>query len=285
MPNLVVPFTKMNGAGNDFLVLDNRFLYFSDEELVALAQHYCPRRTGVGADGLLALNAPAEEGADYRMRYVNADGSWARMCGNGARCLARFARDAGIEGQNGRLTFDADAGRYEAAVPDNPEANVRLYVPPPRDLGTRTLADGTEVAYAWTGTEHAVVFVDDLNAVDVDARGTAIRQDPAFAPAGANANFVEVNERWARAKRAYLRVRTFEKGVEAETLACGTGALAAAVMAWHTRRVQATWIDVQMPGGTLQVQFQPGFQDLTLSGPADTVYQGTLDVDVASLTR
>ncbi|MEM6784481.1 MAG: diaminopimelate epimerase, partial [Bacteroidota bacterium] len=120
MPNLVVPFTKMSGAGNDFVVLDNRFLFFSDDELVALAQRYCPRRAGVGADGLLALNAPETDGADFRMRYVNADGSWARMCGNGARCLARFARHAGIgEGEGtATLTFDSDAGRYTAAVPE-----------------------------------------------------------------------------------------------------------------------------------------------------------------------
>ncbi|MEL6703432.1 MAG: diaminopimelate epimerase [Bacteroidota bacterium] len=293
MPNLVAPFTKMNGAGNDFVVLDNRFLFFSDDELVALAQRYCPRRTGVGADGLLALNAPDEEGADYHMRYVNADGSWARMCGNGARCLARFARSAGIgEGEGtATLTFDSDAGRYTAAVPERVDAAVRLHVPPPRDYGPRTLADGTEVVYVWTGTDHAIVFVDDLDAVDVVTRGAAIRRDPAFAPAGANANFVEVSEKTARAKVGNVRVRTFEKGVEGETLACGTGALAAAVASHLTRRVQATWINVVMPGGKLQVTFQrggtsehSGIQDLTLSGPAETVYQGTLDVDVPTLT-
>ncbi|MEO0857436.1 MAG: diaminopimelate epimerase [Bacteroidota bacterium] len=294
MPNLVVPFTKMNGAGNDFVVLDNRFLFFSDDELVALAQRYCPRRTGVGADGLLALNAPDEEGADYHMRYVNADGSWARMCGNGARCLARFARSAGIgEGEGtATLTFDSDAGRYTAAVPERVDAAVRLHVPPPRDYGRRTLADGTEVVYVWTGTDHAVVFVDDLGAVDIATLGAMIRRDPAFAPAGANANFVEVSEKTARAKVGNVRVRTFEKGVEGETLACGTGALAAAVASHLTRRVQATWINVAMPGGTLQVTFQrggasehSGIRDLTLSGPAETVYQGTLDVDVSSLGK
>ncbi|MEM6783794.1 MAG: diaminopimelate epimerase, partial [Bacteroidota bacterium] len=188
------------------------------------------------------------------------------------------------------LTFDADPRRYPAAVPERVDADVRLHVPAPRDYGMRTLADGTEVPYVWTGTDHAVVFVDDLDAVDVATRGAAIRHDPAFAPAGANANFVEIDPKWARAKVGNVRVRTFEKGVEGETLACGTGALAAAVASHLGRRVQATWINVAMPGGKLQVTFErgeasehAGIRDLTLSGPAETVYQGTLDVDVATL--
>src|SRR5690606_7040767 len=124
-----VPFTKMHGAGNDFIVLDNRFMHFSAAELAALAQRFCPRRFGVGADGLLALSPSDEPGIDFRMEYVNPDGSRAGMCGNGARCLARFARSAGLEAEP--LTFRADAGVYRASVPPEPEAPVRLFVPPP----------------------------------------------------------------------------------------------------------------------------------------------------------
>lgn len=285
---LVVEFTKMHGAGNDFIVVDNRFFHFSDAELARLAATWCPRRTGIGADGVLALAPPAEDGHDYRMRYVNADGSRARMCGNGARCLARFAYASGIERE--LLTFESDAGVYRAAI--RGEDAVRLHVPPPRDYRPDEPLDGRDpdaepVHYVWTGTEHAVCFVDDVDAVDVAARGAAIRNDPRFAPAGANANFVSVQAADDDASAAdtdappRLRVRTFEKGVEAETQACGTGALAAAVVARHQARVTGAEVDVAMPGGTLRVglrmEADQAVTDLYLEGPAVKVYRGTID--------
>ncbi|MFN3595732.1 MAG: diaminopimelate epimerase [Rubricoccaceae bacterium] len=297
---LVVPFTKMNGAGNDFVVLDNRFLAFSDAELAALARRVCPRRTGVGADGLLALEAPAADappGAHFRMRYYNADGSRATMCGNGARCLARFARRAGLEAQP--LVFDTDGGRYRADVPADPEAPVRLYVPPPRDFAPTGLRDAPVprggVYRIWTGTEHAVVFTADCEAEDVGAVGGRIRWDGAFRPAGANVDFVQVVEA-GNGGAAHLLARTFEKGVEAETLACGTGALAAALAARLAGRIRADVVEVEMPGGTLRVAFQlrapeppaagqgaagqgaaEAVTALTLEGPAVFVYEGTLE--------
>ncbi len=297
---LVVPFTKMNGAGNDFVVLDNRFLRFSDDELAALAARVCPRRVGVGADGLLALDDPDDAGADFRMRYRNADGSLATMCGNGARCLARFAARAGLGRQTPDgsvlVTFDTDGGRYAARVmADGRGASgaVRLDVPAP---GEPADVDGFEDVLAldgqdaplvriWTGTEHVVAFVSDVAAVDLERAGPLVRHDDRFAPAGTNLNVVHVTSPGAATKPvsepARIAVRTFEKGVEGETLACGTGALAAALAAYHTGRIAESVVEVQMPGGDLVVTFRPGFSgvsQLTLEGPAETVYEGTLEM-------
>ncbi len=279
---LIVPFTKMNGAGNDFIVIDNRFFHLADEELSGLAVRYCPRRTGIGADGILAMNNPTEEGAHFRMRYFNADGSLGTMCGNGARCLARFAGLGGIDANP--LVFDTDGGRLRADLLDDDLGSVRLHVPPPKGFGEVRLKDAkvNGPTYGiWTGTEHTVRFVDDVRKASVDPEGSAIRADAALAPAGANVNFVEVVD----ADAGHIRARTFEKGVEGETLACGTGALASAVASRLAGRINADDIAVEMPGGTLRVGLSLAngaataeeIQNFTLEGPAEVVYVGTLE--------
>ncbi|WP_166974710.1 diaminopimelate epimerase [Rhodocaloribacter litoris] len=279
---LIVEFTKMSGAGNDFIVIDNRFFNFHPDELAALARRWCRRRTGIGADGLLALEAPAPEGDDFFMRYLNADGSPA-MCGNGARCLARFARMAGIDREE--LVFGTVSGRYRARVPADPEAPVRLFMPPfeayhPDRLGA---GEGGPADYIWTGTHHAVCRVPSVATVPVTERGAAIRHAAAFAPDGTNVNFVEVVEAGGETP-ARLRVRTFEKGVEAETLACGTGATAAALVARLRGWVAAGVVEVRMPGGVLTVGWNgPGMDGLYLEGPAVVVYRGTFEVDPRTL--
>lgn len=278
---LVVPFTKMNGAGNDFIVIDNRFFHLTDGELSGMAVRYCPRRTGIGADGVLAMNVPTEAGAHFRMRYVNADGSLGTMCGNGARCLARFAAAGGIDAIP--LVFDTDGGRCTADLLDDSLGSVRLHVPPPKAFGEVALQDADVEGPTYgicAGTEHVVRFVEDVATAPVRSEGPAIRSDTALAPAGANVNFVEVVD----ANTAHIRARTFEKGVEGETLACGTGAVASALVSRLTGRVNADDIAVEMPGGTLRVGFSLAdgaitaeeIQDLTLEGPAEVVYQGTL---------
>lgn len=276
MRRLVVEFTKMSGAGNDFIVIDNRFYHFSGAELRELALRWAPRRTGIGADGLLALESASSEGVDFRMRYLNADGSVGTMCGNGARCLARYARSAGLESQP--LVFDTDAGRYEAYVEADPASDVRLVLGPYADFGERRLAaiDGLpdEAHYVWTGTEHVVVFVPDVDRAPVAETGPRLRADPALSATGANVNYVEVMD------PATLRVRTFEKGVEAETLACGTGATASAITACLTGRVAPGRVAVRMPGGTLVVDIQgdPRHPDrLVLEGPAEVVFRGSFE--------
>ena len=288
---LVVEFTKMNGAGNDFVVLDNRFYAFTPAELGRLAARLCRRTESVGADGLLALDAGAD-GAAFRMHYHNADGSRATMCGNGARCLARFAADAGL-GAGGRLVFDTDAGRHTADVPAGDDVPVRLHVPAPRDLHPVALPDvgglGPDATFVWTGTEHAVLFADDARAVPLAEAGPVWRRADVLGPAGANANVVEVLSDGTTGP-ARLRVRTFEKGVEAETKACGTGALAAAVVARVLGRVASVPVAVEMPGGTLTVAFAwpvgapvEDVTGLTLEGPAEVTFRGTVELATADI--
>lgn len=269
-----VQFTKMQGTGNDFLVVDNRALSFPREELARFATRWCARRFGVGADGLLALDDPVSSSADYRMHYVNADGSWATMCGNGARCLARFAVQNGISGPE--LVFDTDAGLYRAVVLE--EGDVRLFVPDVTDIRLdvdveRGLPDGIDtIHFANAGTEHLVAFVNDPTSVPVETWGKELRRDPAFAPEGANVNFV------GREGLEELRVRTYEKGVEAETLSCGTGVLAVATVARRCGLVDQTPIAVRARGGTLRTGTAPTArgEETYLEGPAVTVYRGAV---------
>lgn len=324
---LVVEFTKMQGAGNDFLVLDNRFFHFSREELSAIAHRFCTRRFGIGADGLLALG-PSDE-ADFSMIYVNADGSAATMCGNGARCLALFAVRSGIGGPD--VSFTTDAGRYHARVmppaPDAADSNessteadsagerVRLFVPDPKRwkpdvVLDRPLPEGLDtVHYIWTGTHHVVGFVEAVDSAPLETWGPRIRHDPAMRPEGTNLNLVEVLAREGGRIRS-IRVRTFEKGVEAETLACGTGVLASAVTAarqpQHTgaqeevaapsnpEGVRVTGIDELADAGPIHVVSRGGpmtvgraplgdrTDHLYLEGPVASVFRGTFEWDARS---
>ena len=283
---LVLEFTKMNGTGNDFIVLDNRFYYFSGEELSDLAKRLCPRRTGIGADGLLAFQPADDEAHHYRMKYYNADGSLGTMCGNGARCLARFARQAGL--LESHLRFESDAGVYEAELAPDPSTAVRLYVQPPQrlqlgiDLEGEIPVEMGPVHFIWTGTEHVVCFVEDVDVASVEKWGPLLRENPALASAGANANFVQVVEAGDAETPAILRVRTYEKGVEAETLACGTGAMASAVVA-NTVAGTGSIAEVRMQGGVLGVGFNgsgSNVLDLYLEGEVETVYRGTTEVSV-----
>ncbi|PEN05090.1 diaminopimelate epimerase [Longimonas halophila] len=297
MPDLIVSFTKMEGAENDFIVVDNRFFHFSDAELQALARRWCPRRRGVGADGVLALHPPesasaqgdAEDRAstapvpDFRMRYVNADGSMATMCGNGARCLARFAANAGLgspQQDRTRLTFSTDAGRYTADVPNDPNAPVRLWVPEPsRYTAHVTLQTADSAGFdwhqVWSGTEHIVAFADAtdaLNEAPLETLAPPLRHDDAFAPEGTNVNLAAVIDAHT------ARMRTYEKGVEAETAACGTGVLAVAAAALQQETLTPP-ITIHTSGGTFQVG--PASDDKApapwhLDGPARAVYEGTL---------
>jgi diaminopimelate epimerase len=271
-----VEFTKMTGAGNDFIVIDNRIYRFPVDALADLARRFCPRRTGVGADGLLALEAAEGPDTHFRMRYHNADGSVGTMCGNGARCLARYAFRSGI--RHRPLRFVTDAGVYEADVPDDAAAPVRLHLPAPR--GYRMLERGLHPDlpdgghFIWTGTEHVVVFVPSVDGAPVETAGPELRAAREISGTGANVDFVEV------AGPGELRVRTWEKGVEGETLACGTGATAAAVVACLSGRIPAGRVRVRMAGGELAVGVEgdPTEPDrLYLEGPAETVFRGTLE--------
>ena len=264
-------FTKMNGAGNDFVLLDNRAgqLALSREQIARL----CDRHRGVGADGVLILE-PAADGADFRMRYYNADGGEAEMCGNGARCFARFAdRTAG---PRQKITFETPAGVIGAELRDE---LVTLQMSQPNDLrlGLDISLGGKNfrVHYIDSGVPHVVMPVARIDQVDVRSLGAPLRQHAMFAPRGANVNFIE-----QRGPHT-IAIRTYERGVEDETLACGTGVVASAIIFAATENLSGP-IDVLVRGGdTLQVDFARDgheFSNVTLTGPADFVFDGEIEI-------
>ena len=264
-----IPFWKMHGAANDFILVDDRDLTFPADDAIWLAD-IAARRTGVGCEGIILIQS--SEKADFRMRFFNPDGNEVEMCGNGARCIARLAHDIGIVPQ--RMTIDTLAGILEAnALGDQ----VQLQLTTPSDWrNDRSLrCEQGELAYGFvnTGVPHVVVPVEDLDRCDVMGLGRAIRNHEDFAPAGTNVNFIQ------RSGDQSLRVRTYERGVEAETLACGTGIVASALIA--TRRGLVTPpVHVSVAGGDLSVDFQltdTGAETVTLLGPAVYAFKGELE--------
>lgn len=264
-----IPFWKMHGASNDFILVDDRAGQFPAKDrnwIASLGQ----RRTGVGSEGLILIQSAAE--ADFRMRFFNPDGSEVEMCGNGARCVARLAHEIGAAPR--RMRIDTAAGRLEADVDGE---RVRLHMTPPVDWRMdRTLqVERQTLRYGFvnSGVPHVVIEVPDLDACAVVPLGRAIRHHADFAPAGTNANFISITGAQA------LRIRTYERGVEDETLACGTGIVAAALVAARQGRVQAPVAVRPASGDLLTVDFKvttDGAQDVILEGPAVHVFQGEL---------
>ena len=264
-------FTKMNGAGNDFVLLDNRGgdIRLEPKQISRI----CDRHRGVGADGILLLEKAAN-GADFRMRYYNADGGEAEMCGNGARCFARFVDR--VAGAREKITFETPAGVIGARLHGD---LVTLTMSDPVDmrLNMPLQIDGEDavVHYINTGVPHVVVPVSRVDVVHVVTQGAAIRRHEKFSPAGANANFME--KRGANK----IAIRTYERGVENETLACGTGVVASALIFAATENVDGP-IGVLVRGGNeLTVGFTKHgdhFHEVTLTGPADFVFEGTIEV-------
>ena len=265
-----IPFFKMSGSGNDFIIIDNREAVVPEDLLHQLVVGACRRKLSVGADGLMLIE-PSDT-VDFRWRFFNADGSLPDMCGNGARCAARFAYIHGIAGR--QMAFDTLAGTIEAAVGDN---GVKIRMTAPRDLkpGIRLDLDGTTVVAGSvnTGVPHVVTVVEDIEAIDVFETGRLIRYHPDFAPDGTNANFV------ADGPNGSLFIRTYERGVEDETLACGTGNVAAALILAHDRGLHSPVTLTTRSGGKLTVHFDTRgdrFTDVFLEGDARVIYNGDL---------
>lgn len=260
---MTIPFWKMHGAGNDFILVDDRALAFPAADTAFIAR-LCHRRRGIGSEGLLLIQPSAT--ADFRMRFFNPDGSAADLCGNGARCIARLAYEIGAAPADMRIETDAGPVRAEILSP-----LVRLHLPPPKDwrLNLSLVWNNAEISlhFVNSGVPHAVVVVEDLSAVDVAALGACIRRHALFAPAGSNADFVQI------AGPDSLAIRTYERGVEAETLACGTGIVAAALVAEKLGLVRGPVNVVTAGGDLLEVSLAP----LTLTGPAEHVFQGAVD--------
>lgn len=275
---MLLRFFKMNGAGNDFIIVDNRDLSLTKELDGDTIAALCDRHRGIGADGLLAVE-PAQKGADFRFRYYNADGGEAEMCGNGARCFGRFTAHLG-EIVLKKVTFETIAGTLAAEMVGE---DVRIAMSEPKDLKLNTEAkvpglDAT-LHFVNTGVPHVVAFLESAEALDnfdVYNNGQAIRNHTAFAPAGTNANFAAV------LAPNHISIRTYERGVEDETLACGTGMVASALV-HHLLTGAPSPIKVDVEGGdTLEIGFEKtgdqSFKNVTLTGPADFVYEGEIDI-------
>ena len=264
-----IPFYKMVGAGNDFVVIDNRQGVVGGSKS-KLAAQVCDRHRSVGADGLLLLERSNR--AQFKMVYYNSDGSEASMCGNGARCIARFAQIKGVIKDRGR--FETRAGIYGAEL--DPK-KVELSMPPviKHSLNIKVKALGKNLTAHWmdTGVPHAVVMVKNVAAVNLQEMGRALRFHKAFGPAGSNVDFVE------RSSSSKIIMRTYERGVEGETLACGTGAVASACVSALVLGTKAPVSVKTQSGLDLVVSFKrigSMFDAVTLTGEARAICEGVI---------
>ncbi len=263
-----IDFTKMAATGNDFIVIDARKLGFN-AMLPALAKRLCCRRTGIGADGLLVVER--SKTADFKMRIFNPDGSEPDMCGNGSRCIAFYAKQQGI-GQ-ASMSIETKAGLLSARVSGD---KVRINMTDPKginlDIKLRLKDKAYKLHYINTGVPHAVCFVDKLDSIDLDCFGKGIRYHNMFMPEGVNVNIVKSGN------SSSLSIRTYERGVEAETLACGTGAAASALISSCLKKFKSP-VHVRAKGGNLTIYFKReknSFYDVFLEGQAKTVFTGRI---------
>ena len=268
-----ISFFKMSGSGNDFIIIDNRNGVVDIDDLPGFIRKVCRRKMSVGADGFILIE-PSDK-ADFKWRFYNSDGSKAEMCGNGARCAARFAFVNGIAGQT--MSFETDAGIIKGQVADD---RAKVKMPDPVDLRldyTIALKTGPEkVSSVNTGVPHVVIMKDTVEDIDVFGLGREIRYHEAFAPAGTNVNFI------CRQGQGKLAIRTYERGVEDETLACGTGSIAGALIA----SCRTSWPSpinlVTRSEESLTIYFsrtEGVFNDIYLEGDARIIYTGKLAED------
>lgn len=258
-------FFKYQGTGNDFVILDNREGQYND--LTTEQIHFlCDRRFGIGADGLMMLNTKA--GYDFEMIYYNADGRPSSMCGNGGRCLVKFAWQQGI--RKTMYHFIASDGEHDAEIDEDGTVSLKM-------KNVDTIKDYHGDFVLDTGSPHYVKMVTDVKSLDVFKKGVEIRYSPHFAVEGINVNFVE------QKKEDEIIVRTYERGVENETYSCGTGVTASALVCYHNER-GFNDVTVQTKGGKLTVEFDriddDRFENIWLCGPAELVYEGHIEIEV-----
>jgi diaminopimelate epimerase len=253
-------FYKYEGTGNDFIILDNRTSHYeglSELEIKSL----CDRRFGIGADGLMMLCL--EQGYDFRMKYYNADGKEGSMCGNGGRCLVQFAFDMGIKKDT--YHFIAVDGPHDAVIKTNGLIGLKM-----QDVNSIQM--NNEDVILNTGSPHFIRFVDNLDSFDVFTEGRSIRNNNSYKIDGINVNFVEK-------QKGSIKLRTYERGVEDETLSCGTGATAAAIA--YATQLGMNKVPIQVQGGLLEVEFnrisENECNEIWLTGPAKYVFSGTID--------
>jgi len=257
-----IPFFKYQGTGNDFVMIDNRKHEFPLQNQNLIAK-ICDRRFGIGADGFIVLQNHNK--ADFLMHYFNADGQLGSFCGNGGRCVVAFAKHLGIIGK--QTNFAAFDGLHDATISGNFVSLSMHDVDHIQTYPTHAFLD--------TGSPHHIEFVEETKHLDVRTQGAIIAHNETYGEEGANVNFVAV------IKARKIQVRTFERGVENETLSCGTGVTAAALAAFSTGKVANSKIEVHTLGGDLTVSFTPrgkGFSDIFLTGSTELVFSGTLEL-------
>ena len=267
-------FFKYHGAGNDFVLIDQRGQIWLDRSDTHRIAHLCHRHFGIGADGLILLQH--HDALDFEMIYFNADGLESSMCGNGGRCIAAFARHQGLN--KPLLRFWAIDGLHEALMRPSTGAGEEWVELKMADVDQISVSEHSTVFVLNTGSPHYVRFVPELNGLDVVQAGRAIRYSEAFRAKGINVNLVQE-------ENGYLTIRTYERGVEDETLACGTGVTAAALAFFqrYSQKAGKSEIDVHARGGNLQVRFEALgngiFRNIWLCGPAKKVFQGAIDLE------
>jgi diaminopimelate epimerase len=258
-----IAFNKYQGTGNDFVILDNRNSAYSNLDTKQVKK-ICDRKFGIGADGLMLLNL--KDGYDFEMKYYNADGNESSMCGNGGRCLVKFAGSNGIH--RSVYKFIAVDGEHEAEIETDGTVSLKMG-------DVNDVLDHDSYSILNTGSPHFVKFAADIMNVDVVETGREIRYSKEFAKEGINIDFVE------RQGEDSIYVRTYERGVEDETMSCGTGVTAAALVNAHNQ-VGFNTVEVITPGGKLSVEFEKiddkHFQNIWLCGPAEFVFRGEIEI-------
>jgi diaminopimelate epimerase len=258
---MTIVFNKYQGAGNDFVIIDNRKGRFNPSDS-ALIRKLCDRRFGIGADGLILISESTEY--NFQMQYFNSDGLEGSMCGNGGRCSADFAIRNGITCNN--MIFKAIDGTHKAI---SDKGIIRLQMNDVKEAGK--IRDNYFIN---TGSPHYMIFKQNIDSIDVYSEGKKLRMSADFTPGGTNVNFVEIEE-------SGIYVRTFERGVEDETLACGTGVTASAIATVLSGKSDKNSVNVRTRGGKLNVEFNikgSEVTDIWLSGPATFVFEGEIEI-------
>lgn len=259
-------FYKYQGTGNDFVMVDNRQQILSKNN-TKLIKNLCDRKFGIGADGLILLEEPDNSADDFKMVYFNADGNESSMCGNGGRCIVAFAKFLGIV--KDQAAFSAIDGFHEATI-ENDLVGLKM-------TNVKGVEEKDHAVFLNTGSPHHVIFAENIDAIDLNSEGAAIRYSEEYRSiGGTNVNFAEMLD------KANFKVRTYERGVEDETLSCGTGVTAVALAAYATGKVESFTVHLETKGGMLTVSFEPDetrFKNIWLTGPAKQVFKGTMNVN------
>ncbi|NVO10163.1 MAG: diaminopimelate epimerase [Bacteroidales bacterium] len=257
---MILSFSKYHGAGNDFVIIDNRSGFFIKR--TELIKNLCDRHFGIGADGLMLLETSTK--ADFHMRYYNSDGNESTMCGNGGRCITLFAHKLGLIGTN--TNFLGIDGEHIANLEDEKIVNLKMQA-------IKGIEIGSDYYFINTGSPHYVCFVNDVNKVDVNREGKRIRNSFNLVNGGTNVNFVDLSQN-------LINIRTYERGVESETLACGTGSVASAIAVSHQTKSNKSEYSINTQGGKLTVKFNKindfEYNEIWLKGPAMHVFDGQI---------